>query len=104
RGAQIVEPAGADIEVGDGVAADLVIVANNYTLAASFLCATVFAQARTKRILRQAQQFPIAKPAEDGLFVINSLIHASSIRVRIATRTGVFKEIERRSPGRWIGD
>src|SRR5438105_2958099 len=98
------EAADAGVHVRDRVAADRIVVSDSQALAARIFSTTIFAKPCTKRVLRQAQQLEITKPAENRLFAVDRLINASHILVGIAARTSVFKKIEDRARASWISD
>src|SRR5437867_8153659 len=93
RQAQVVKPAGADIEIGDSSGAESVGKSYRHALTLRRLSAAVFTHASGKRILRQAEQLPIAESAKNAVRRIDVLIHASHVFIYVAASAGCFKEI-----------
>ena len=91
--AQIVEPAHADVEIRNGGRADSPVVTNCDALAARVFSTAVLAHSGAERVLRQAQQFPVTKPAKDTLIVGNSLVYTGNVFVDVAAGAGRFYEI-----------
>ena len=54
RRPQVVKSTGTNVEICDGVGADLVVIADGQTLTAGILCAAIFAQTCTEGILSRA--------------------------------------------------
>src|SRR5258708_6385068 len=88
------EATNAGVHVGDSGPADRIVVANSQTLAPGILSTTILTKTRTKRILRQAEEFKVAESAEDRLLAVDCLVHPSDIFVGVATCARVLQKIE----------
>jgi len=94
--AEVNETADAGAKVEDGIRTNRIVVAKGYALTLGVFSATIFAEAGAEGILRQAQQLPVGKPAENSLLAVNGLVDARRVSVRIAARAGVLEEVKNR--------
>src|SRR5205807_10614154 len=98
---QVLEATDAEVNVRDGVGADLVVVSQGQTLTFAVFGATVLAKSGAERILRQAQQLPECKPSEQSTFAVDCLIAAYHVFVDIAARACSLYEIVSRGCAVW---
>ena len=68
-------------------------IAHGKAFALGVFSAAILAEARAERILREAEQFPVAEPAEYTVRRVNVLVHAGHVFIDVSTRAGRLNEI-----------
>src|SRR5437660_8630565 len=96
------KPASADVEVSKCSRCKYMVETSGNALATCILCTAIFAKTRTKRILCQAQHFPVTETSEHAILAADALVDARDIFIDISTCAGGLEEVVLRAAAGWI--